>query len=325
LGLLALKNKAESIKRVWIAHRWLLSGHLAVMSGREKRGKSTAVYDLITAAISGQSWMGAITCQQSPVLLLDYENPADYTWHNLARMLDARGVDYASVDKWYGQIDPDRVRDTASPLAAEYAIERTKYMEDRSGGGPGVVIIDTALPAWQAEFKDPGWTNNNDLVRKALDVGMAIARKSMWSVLVLYHDNKAETGAAGSYEWYATPDYYIRFRRDEDKLLGNLSIHGRLIDPPQPLEFNLLPSGLLAAEGKGTEKAEVQKEEQGQDLYDLIQRVPMGEENRINQSQVIERCRFGNRQTRDLLKIAVGLGHVHRRQSGLRQQAFYWR
>jgi primase-polymerase (primpol)-like protein len=329
LSLLELKQLAESINRVWIADRWLQAGHLAVLSGREKRGKSTAVYDLITAAISGQAWMGAVACERSPVLLLDYENPADYVWANLSRMLDAREVDYASADRWYGQVDPDLIRKNASPLVVEYAVDRIRRLQDRTGQGSGLLVIDTAAPAWMAQFADPGWTNSNTQVRTALEIGQTIARQTRWTSLVIYHDNKSGTGAAGSYEWYGTPDVFLRFEREINAPLGHLSILGRLADPPLPLEFRREPSGLLQAAPKGAAEATIAADEDNTrytEFLMVLHSLTGSPEKALSQKALCDHLkdRFGRNQVVRDLKRGVLNGPAIHMAEGPHNAKLYW-
>jgi Bifunctional DNA primase/polymerase, N-terminal/AAA domain len=254
MGLKLLRTRALAIKRTMIADGWVQSGHLEVLTAREKRGKSTLVDDLITAVISGQKWLDAVDTIQVPVLLCDYENPEDYIWHHLGNMLQDRQADIDECDRYFGIVDPNHVRRTASPMSVDYAMKRIKVMQQKTGSSHGLFIIDTALPAWMELFDDPSWTNSNTCVRKALEIGQSIARKSGWAVIVVYHDNKAGTGPAGTYEWTAVPDAFIRLERPLESAIGEISIFGRLLFRPKPIQFKFDGRRLLAVQSGEMER-----------------------------------------------------------------------
>lgn len=326
LNLLEIKRKAETVERVWLAEGWLQAGHLSVMSGREKRGKSTAAYDLMTALLTGQKWLNYVPCVRCPVLLLDYENPVDYVWTNLQRMIDQRGGDYQEISDWYGQIDPDLIRDVASPLVAEYALAKIDQMGAKTGAKSGLVVVDTAAPAWTELFEDPNWTNVNTQVRKALEIGQTIARRSGWHVQIVYHDNKSGTGASGSYEWYGTPDVFLRFERELEDPKGYLSITGRLLDPPCPLEFERRHY-LLHARKKGHDQAQRQMEADNQEYLDFVYTLPLGEENALNKS-AIEDLYTGKLKrvaVRGYLERATSTGLIQSKRLATKNAVIYWR
>src|SRR5690606_29979372 len=78
--LLQYRDHALSVKRQYIVEDWLLAGSLHLFAGQQKLGKSSLVFALIGALLTGDKWLDKYQVTQSRVVLLDFENPADYVW-----------------------------------------------------------------------------------------------------------------------------------------------------------------------------------------------------------------------------------------------------
>lgn len=318
LDLVTLQGRADAIERVWLATGWIQAGHLSVLSGRSKGGKSTCAYDLITGLISGKSWMDSVETTRSPVILLDYENPVDYVGKNLQRQLQSRDVPLQDVAPLFAQIDPDLIRANASPLTVEFALDRIGRMERRTGLGNGLFLIDTAVPAFARRFTDPNWTNINVSVREALEVAQEVARKTGWHVMCIYHDSKSGQSAAGSYEWWGTPDVYLRYEREAAAAKGTLSITGRLYDPPDPLEYTF-SGGLLHATPLGTAR----KDEADKEYQSFLTTLPTAEAKAKNQSSIMSTTLFSHIKVKQWLTNGVQAGHIESRK-GDKNATLYW-
>lgn len=320
LSFRAAKERAASINQVFLVQGWLQAGHLVVFSGREKRGKSTAMYDLILSVCTGTHWMGLLETRQAPVLLMDYENSIKYVIDNLLGMIQGRSLDEAGLEKYFGQIDPDRIRDLAFPLKVDYALSRIRHMEERTGARRGLFVIDTATPAFMGMFEDPLWTNNNVCVRSALELGQKIARETNWTVIVVYHDNRAGTGAAGSYEWCATPDAFIRWERELGQPIARMSFAGRVIDPPKPVYVEKTRSILRARPG-GHEETEFTSFET------FLSLVPVGDDKAISRNRVEDlamQAGFTRKLAEEYTKRAITEGTVNCRK-GPHNATLVWR
>jgi len=296
---------------------------VSLLTGREKRGKSTAAFDLLTALVTGQDWMGLIPCRRCPVLLFDFENPPNYLWKNLRGMLDQRGADLGEVDRWIGVADPDKIRERTRGGPEEYALRLIEAMGRRTGQEAGLLVIDTALPAFRGLYEDANWTNSNSQVREALETVQRIARRTGWHVCVIYHENKGGTGAAGSYEWTATVDCFMRYDRDPAKDPGTLTFEGRSLDKPDPVKF-VREGLLLKGRYRGVKAGDGVPGEEDAEYQALLASIPAGEANAAKQSDVVDRSGLSKARVMSLLARADADGAVGKKK-GPKNATLRWR
>lgn len=334
LNWFQLQQLAESMPSEFIAQGWLHEGHLSIFAGREKRGKSTAIYDLITAILTGQQWMGRVDTKLVPVILLDYENPANYIFESMRRMVARRQyladgkIDESVFNSHFAVLHPDLIRKHCSPVNMSEIVWRIEKMKERSGCNTGLFVIDTASPAFQGLFEDPNWTNSGPQVRQAMEIVQQVARQTGWHVMVVYHQNKSGGGASGSYEWQATADVFITFERDDlTKPEGVISINGRLVNPPAPMKFRL-SDGLLQAYDDSPESQQAPDPEltdgEKMDYAIFMSEMPASREEAENQQAIIKKFagRIGKNKVLRFLSTAV-----ERRELGSSpgNPKFYWK
>ncbi len=83
--------------RQWLAQGAIEAGQLVVLAGPEKRGKSTALADLLVASAIGGSWLDRFRCAQGPVVYIDAENNPGRFVHMLESVCRAQGHDVEKV------------------------------------------------------------------------------------------------------------------------------------------------------------------------------------------------------------------------------------
>lgn len=235
---------ADSIVREYLVDDWLLAGSLTLFAGKQKLGKSTLMFSLIAALLTGEKWLGEIPVTKSPVFYLDFENPADYVMENLTEYLTEGD-----------QIDPKSFftpKDVPSFLSESWLCEASEKL--KLADMKGVMIVDSGRAAFNNQFSDvDSWENKAGTVRLALEPLQRFARETGWSVIVVHHDNK-QGGFSGSSDWEAVPDYI--WRLEETKEGNKLSIRGRLKYIPNPRIIRLVDNRIEFAGTVGQVKQE---------------------------------------------------------------------
>lgn len=215
--LLEFRDYAESIKRTYLVDEWLLAGSLTLFAGQQKLGKSTLMFSLVGALLSGDRWLGKFNVKQSPVLYLDFENPPDYIMENL--------VEYLPADR-LGEISHLFKAPKALPSALTSDWLKKLVQKQCRADETGLLIVDSGRAAFNGLFADvPNWENSQGPVRSALEPLQKFAREFGWAVVVIHHDNKSG-GFSGSSDWEAVPDYIWRLEKSKDG--RKLSMRGRL-------------------------------------------------------------------------------------------------
>ena len=327
LTLSMLKKRADAIQRVWCAENWIQAGYQGLLAGRAKHGKSTLCFDLCTAIITGQKWMNCVQCYKMPVLVADYENPEDYVTDNLFPMLAERGVDPSEVDNLYHCIDPDKINKVCAPLAIEYAVSRINRIKKLTGYEHGVMLIDTARPAFNALYDDiPDWENKPQPVRNAIEIAREIARQTGWAVIVIHHTNKAGSSASGSGDWEGASDYVLTYNRDTSVSpnLCTLSYIGRSAHPPSPIQYvksSALLTGITIAEKK-TDEQMMKDAEHKRMIRSELKR---GKDKPVKQGDLFDRLKTRMHHTRvkELLVKMFESGEVETIK-GEKNAILYW-
>lgn len=219
--LLGFKEYAKSIERKYLVEEWLLAGSLTLFAGQQKLGKSTLMFSLLGSLLSGDRWLDKFDVTQSPVLYLDFENPADYVWENL--------IEYLPTERLNEVAHLFRApKALPSALTADWLKRITE--KHRLADQTGLLIVDSGRAAFNQMFGDvPNWENSQGPVRSALEPLQKFARQSGWAVVVVHHDNRSG-GFSGSTDWEAVPDYIWRLERTKDG--RKFAMRGRLKTVP---------------------------------------------------------------------------------------------
>lgn len=177
----------------------LRQGHVGVLSGKAKTGKSWLVIYLAVAVALGGEWLGH-TCMRGDVLYIDPEiDPVslDNRFHDVC---DALGVDAAEVDshvfKWSLRCSGGV---GAEQLAEELTAARQRF---------ALVIIDSV-----SVFLGDGDENSVPVVRKLLSGDVQRITATGAAVLCVHHHGKGKPGdrdasdrSRGSSVWTDAPD-----------------------------------------------------------------------------------------------------------------------
>lgn len=321
----AIWAKADDLRkeRNWIVENWIKAGKVGLFFGREKRGKSTAVFSMVSSLISGCDWFGNVVTQ-SPVLLVDYENEEDYMRDNFEPMLSACGGDLAQAQKFLFCIDSAKIRKVCAPFDAPYVIQQIKRIVERTGTAHGLVVIDTARGAFSGLYPgQPNWEWSTQTVRDAIELARVVIAETGWAVLVLHHSTKATGEASGSGDWGGACDYEIKYERKEHNPTAKLTWIGRQLEPPAPLEFT--------KQGKILVSASTLHPDEAVQLRMWVESfVPVGVENRKPISKILEEiaahkdCTLGKHRLRELLNAMVANDQIQH-QLGSHNATEVWR
>lgn len=218
---------ADGLSQEWIIKGWLGAGTLTLLAGREKLGKSTLLFSLIPAFMTGQRWLEKMLVRQCPVLYLDFENPPAYVRDNLTSYLPRE--EFGPVRAFL-----DVPKKLPPALTANWL---KGYMKHRGldQHPTGVIIIDSARAAFGGLFEEvANWENSASEVRKALQPIQQVARESGWAIVVVHHQNKSG-GTSGSTDWGGAVDFVWSYIAGAAKTQRLLSIGGRLLEQPDDL------------------------------------------------------------------------------------------
>lgn len=295
--LVEYRDFAESIKRAYLVDEWLLAGSLTVFAGQQKLGKSTLMFALVGALLGGDRWLDKFEVTQSPVLYLDFENPADYVWENLVEYLPANRLE--EIGHLFKA--PKAMPSALTPEWLKKITEKYRLAEEK-----GLLIVDSGRAAFNGLFSDvPNWENSQGPVRSALEPLQKFARDTGWAVVVIHHDNKSGS-FSGSSDWEAVPDYIWRLERSKEG--RKLKMRGRLKVVPATqvvkktgdrIEFAGSESDLAA------EEDEVRKAVGDDSILDLLPVVTQREvtiENGMTVKQLAELSQMPDSSVRRHLK-----------------------
>lgn len=312
--LVEYRDFAESIKRAYLVDEWLLAGSLTVFAGQQKLGKSTLMFALVGALLGGDRWLDKFDVTQSPVLYLDFENPADYVWENL--------VEYLPIDRL------DKIghlfktpKAMPSALTAEWLKKITE--KHQLADQKGLLIVDSGRAAFNGLFADvPNWENSQGPVRSALEPLQKFARESGWAVVVIHHDNKSG-GFSGSSDWEAVPDYIWRLERSKDG--RKLKMRGRLkvVPAAQVVKKNGDRIEFVGSVAEvASEEAEIQQavgDDTVLSLLSIIKRTDVTVENGMTVKQLAELSKMPDSSVRRHLNRLLELDPESGRRVSVKQ------
>lgn len=180
-------------------------GHVGLIAGKGKSGKSWSGIELSVAVATGGEWFGH-KCARGRILFVDPELDKRSMDNRFAKVCAAMGADPAEVEasvvRWSlrGVMRADDKPPTVADLAHD--------MEARcSLGDFALVVIDSASCLIEGD------ENNSVDVRRFFAHVLRIARATGAAVLVIHHFGKGEAGdrssidrARGSSVWGDSPD-----------------------------------------------------------------------------------------------------------------------
>lgn len=184
----------------------LRRGHVMLIAGKAKTGKSWAAIEASIAVSTGGDWFGRC-CDRGRVLYVDPELDKRSLDNRFAKVSRAMGADPAAIDenvvRWSlrGVTTPKGVPATIADVAHD--------VEARCKPGDfALVVLDSA-----SALLDGGDENSSVDVRRFFNHVLRIARATGASVIVVHHFGKGEAGdrtaidrARGSSVWGDSPD-----------------------------------------------------------------------------------------------------------------------
>lgn len=195
-------------------------GHVAVVSGKGKVGKTQSAIQLAIAVATEGEWFGRVIEHGGKVLHLDPECDAKSLDNRYSRVCERLGVDKATIDKRVSQW----------PLRGVEGLSIEKVVHDlesfSSYGEFALVIIDSA-----SVFVSGDENSSVDVRRFSAKV-MQIARVTGAAVVCVHHFGKAKDGdraasdrARGSSVWLDFPDASLTltetFPPNDEECLGD--------------------------------------------------------------------------------------------------------
>lgn len=182
----------------------LRCGHVGLISGKAKAGKSWAALQLAVAVATGGEWLGRFRCKRGRILFIDPELDPRSLEGRMHRVCEATGASYdeveARVSKWClrGTVttkgEPPTIRDLAHDLS-------------KAGERFDLIIIDSASCFLAGD------ENSSRDVRAFTNQVLRICESTGAAALIVQHMGKGLAGdrdaadrARGSSVWADAPD-----------------------------------------------------------------------------------------------------------------------
>lgn len=294
----------ENQPRRYLLGDWLAEGSVHLFSAQKKIGKSTCVMSMLPPLVSGRDWMDKVHAEQTTILYLDWENPADYVTGNLAAQF-SRGEWEEYRKRLY----------VPKKLPAYLGVKwLTQWHDHYEIAGPMVLVIDSAYAAFGGQFssRNSAWENNGSDVRSILDPLTTWSREHNAAVILIHHHNK-QGDTTGSAQWEGGVDYVWSYEvHGSNRRLS--AKHGRWLgEKPRSLIFAYRNKLELV----GTDKEVYQSEVAGKatdDRTKLLTHIPQhelgqgaipAEENTVTQKELMGLTGFSRNKVSDLLDDLV--------------------
>jgi AAA domain len=193
---------------------WLLDGvaargHVTLLAGREKQGKSLLVLGLAAASVSGGASVAGIECDPCRVLVVDAEN-GEREIHRRVRKL---GLTQSSVGRLAYRCA------VGFDLRAGLAELRAATEEER----PDLLVLDSFRSLWRGNENDTGEA------AAALDPLRHLAHQLNVGIVLIHHQGKQGIGYRGSTSIGASAEHLLSLERvsgDPDRTRRKLSNDG---------------------------------------------------------------------------------------------------
>ena len=328
IDLLQFRDRAEGQRPEMIVAGWLQEQRLHLITGREKSGKSTLLWCLITSLLSGRDWLG-MPCKQSPVVYLDFENGDDYAWDNIAANLKSAGInpeDVANLWRTPGPIEAGQPSNMPGVLTADWLRGNLPLTGLTA---PPVVIVDAAGPAFGGLFVDcPQWDNSRSEVHRALAPLKQICHEGFCTILLIHHNNKQDE-FLGSVAWRSECDHCWAFKRPEGANRATLSHIGRTLKQTDALAI-IKTGDTLVCEGKVfDDDAAAKRFDQMTEESALLAVIPFGSQDAKNTTLPSMLTALGGdwteKRTRNPVDRLITAGRVKRHREKATSPYLYWR
>lgn len=247
----------EKIQPVeWLCKDFLTVGGSALLTGKQKKGKSSLIADLAIAAASGTGavrtiaggWLLDFEGRPVPTYYLDTENARGLALRRLDSLSKEKGLELgpmlssgslrvncleaAEQPPFLSREEPDLNRDIET--ASEWAEKM-----GRRGAGYELLILDVMSHCYQEDSQGRDELSQG-FIRDFFRIINAIKKESGAAVLLIHHQRKGTGGgqeqASGSSQMLRTPETLCSLGpvpeelNPEDKLLFCLETEGRQIE-----------------------------------------------------------------------------------------------
>ncbi len=327
LDIIEFFEKARAKQRTWIVENWLASGSLTLFAGSKKLGKSTLLGSMISAVVRSKPWFGRFATEERVVVLVDFENPADYVMENLLGFMPREEWEKVRQNV---RVYDDEARPTAitgawlESLAEELDVPASKLL----------IFVDSGRAAFQRLFtKAPRWEDSASEVRSALQPLSEFCHASGAAIVLIHHDNKGGD-TSGSTDWEAACDYVLHYAHETETRRVLSAKWGRWTgDKPEDLLVEKHDGKIgfagVVSDVRRTERDESRQTE-NDDLLSCIPKLDLGEapteSNTVSKQDVIKQTGLTDKQVRSRLCRLVDNGEVVGRVTdGRSHQVRYWR
>lgn len=287
----------EGEEQSWLIKDIFRPGWLGVLAGHGKIGKSTMAFHLLVALNKGLTFLS--DCQRVPVTYINCEM-------GLSDLRDLiKAVTNNSPDSDTAQI----ITQVSIPLDFNWL---ESYLSIQPI--PGVCVIDSFRGAFRLRDDKE---NQNGAVGNILRSLQTIARRTVWTIIVIHHLRKSGKGdmldLAGGGEWNSAPDVILTWSCPNSKEPGTLNIIGR-VPPHDPYAIKLSRESI---EFLGTVSENLAGEERKIILDSLT-----GEESTSN--ELAKTTKIPEPTVRKRLTELLNHGSVKRSGEGKKGDPYLW-
>lgn len=178
----------------WVVEGIAARGHLTMLAGKEKSGKSYLMLAFAVACAHGGSSVAGVQCHPAKVLIVDSEN-GDREIHRRLRLL---GLDDAARFDVYAGVGFDLARDRTA-LAA--------LLDERK---PDLLVLDSYRSLWRGD------ENDTSSVSAGLDPLRGLCHERDIATVLIHHANRASGLYRGSSAIGASVEHLLLLSAADD-------------------------------------------------------------------------------------------------------------
>ena len=317
---------ADDELEVWLVDKWIEDHSLTIFSSKPYAGKTVIVRKLIADLVQGTPFFGMATLQ-TPVLYINTDR------NRLRRTRQGIKQHIKHVDDYrtlFFMADETRLPETLKEPYIKECVKQVQEILIQRGLWRGrlLVVVDTFRSAYLRGL-EKGSEQDSTMMQTVLAPVKAYVRASGISFMILHHDPKYSSGAAGSNAMPGITDQLWGFERAKGSKTGTLNIITR-DDEYDPLSVKKCDDGSLVIPDDMEEKLEAAKKKQETDEKEIVATcdvVPFGADNAVTSEWVAEQLNISVRTAELRLKDAERPGiipRVNHKGKGVRNDPKLW-